>query len=143
MNIWRSEDKDKYYDKLLRFIYGDYGNFEDRLKETALIFIGSTKCLSAGDLFEFVKNKEHSEHIRRVAMYVIGEAEDVEDFIDVLIDILNNIDSEIVLLETLFTLRGIKSEKIVQAYQTLIPKYQNSANPMIIKQMECYLKYME
>ncbi len=34
-------------------------------------------------------------------MYVIGEAEDVEDFIDVLIDILNNIDSEIVLLETL------------------------------------------
>ena len=45
-------------------------------------------------------------------MYVIGEAEDVEDFIDVLIDILNNIDSEIVLLENAFTLRGIKSEKL-------------------------------
>ena len=71
--------RQSYYDKMLHFIYGDYGNFEDRLKETALIFIGSTKCLSAGDLFEFVKNKEHSEHIRRVAMYVIGEAEDVAE----------------------------------------------------------------
>ncbi len=39
MNIWRSEDKDKYYDKLLRFIYGDYGNFEDRLKRNSTHFL--------------------------------------------------------------------------------------------------------
>ncbi|MCI8426690.1 MAG: SMI1/KNR4 family protein [Lachnospira sp.] len=142
MDIW-SEDNDKYYEKMLRFIYGDYGHFEDRLKETALIFIGRTKRLSAGDLFEFVKNKEHSEHIRRVAMYVIGEAEDVEDFIDTFIDILKNIDSEVVLLETLITLRGVKNEKIAQTYKALMPKYKKDTNPMIAKEIEYYLKYIE
>lgn len=137
--VW-SEDKDKYYDKMLRLIYG---NFEDKLKEAALIFIRGTKKLSAGDLFEFVKNKENSENIRQVAMYVIGEAEDVEDFIDVFIDILKNIDSEIVLLETLFALRGVENEKIAQTYKLLIPKYKNNANPMIIKEMKSYLERME
>lgn len=136
----RSRDKDKYYDKMLGFIYG---NFEDKLKETVLIFIKRTKRLSAGDLFEFVKNKENSEYIRQVAMYVIGEAEDAKDFIDAFIDILKNIDSEIVLLETLVALRGIESEKIAQTYKILIPEYKNNVNPMIIKEMKSYLERME
>lgn len=75
-------------------------------------------------------------------MYVIGEAEDVEDFIDTFIDILKNIDSEVVLLETLVTLRGVKNEKIAQTYKTLMPKYKKDTNPMIAKEMECYLKRM-
>ena len=66
----------------------------------------------------------------------------MEDFIDTFIDILKNIDSEVVLLETLVTLRGVENEKIAQTYKTLMPKYKKDTNPMIAKEMECYLKRM-
>jgi len=136
-------DKDQYYDKMLRLIYGGYGNFDDNFIQTALIFIQGTNKLSAADLFEFVKNKENSEEIRHTAMYVIGGAKDKDKFIDTFIDILNHIDSEMILLETLVALNNVESEKIAQTYKTLIPKYENSDNFLIVKNMKYYIKEFE
>lgn len=138
-----NEYRQSYYDKMLHFIYGDYGNFDDDLKRTALLFIRDTKTLSAGDLFAFLKNKENSESIRKTCMYTIGAARDKKKFVDTFVDILNTIDSEKILLEMTVTLSNVQSEKIAWMYKKLIPKYQNSDNFLIVKNMEYYLKRLK
>lgn len=138
-----NEYRQSYYDKMLHFIYGDYGNFDDDLKRKALLFIRDVKTLSAGDLFAFLKNKENSESIRKTCAYTIGAAKDKSEFIDTFIDILNTIDSEQILLEMTITLNNVQSEKIAWAYQKLIPKYQDSKNFQIARNMEYYLKRLK
>lgn len=133
-----NEYRELYYEKMLDYIYG---KFDDELKMPALIFIRNIKKLSAGDLFPFVKNKENSEGIRKTCIYVIGAANDKNEFVDEFVDLLNTVESEQILLETLVTLRNVNSEKIAQTYKALIPKYQNSKNHMIVKNMEAYLKH--
>lgn len=138
-----NEYRQSYYDKMIHFIYGDYGDFDDDLKRTALLFIRDTKTLSAGDLFAFLKNKENSESIRKTCMYTIGAARDKKKFVDRFVDILNTIDSEKILLEMTVTLSNVQSEKIAWTYKKLIPKYQNSDNFLIVKNMESYLKRLK
>ena len=135
--------RQSYYDKMLHFIYGDYGNFNDDLKRTALLFIRDTNTLSAGDLFAFLKNKENSESIRKTCMYAIGAARDKLKFVDTFVEILNTMDSEKILLEMTVILRNVQSEKIAWTYKKLIPKYQNSDNFLIVKNMEYYLKRLK
>ncbi len=135
--------RQSYYDKMLHFIYGDYGNFNDDLKRIALLFIRDTNTLSAGDLFAFLKNKENSESIRKTCMYAIGAARDKLKFVDTFVEILNTMDSEKILLEMTVILRNVQSEKIAWTYKKLIPKYQNSDNVLIVKNMEYYLKRLK
>lgn len=134
------EYREPYYDRMLDIIYGD---FNDELKRKALFFIESIKKFSAGDLFAFFENKKNSEEIRKTCMYVVGAAKDKKEFVEAFVSILHTMDSEKIMLETLVTLRNVKSEKIAQAYQALIPKYQNSNSFMIVKNMKSYLKAME
>ena len=94
-------------------------------------------------MFAFFENKKNSEEIRKTCMYVIGAAKDKKEFVEAFVSILHTMDSEKIMLETLVTLRNVKSEKIAQAYQALIPKYQNSNSFMIVKNMKSYLKAME
>lgn len=130
------EYRGPYYAKMLDCIYGDFG---DGLKRKAFIFIRNIPRLSAGDLLAFAANKENSAEIRKTCIYVIGAASDRKEYVDAFVDMLNTADSEQVLLEMLVTLRNVKSEKIAQAYRALLPKYRNSANHMIVKNMESYL----
>lgn len=132
--------REPYYDKMLHIIYGD---FDDDLKEKAFIFIGSIDKLSAGDLFAFLRNENNTEEIRKTCMWVIGSAKDKKEFVDRFVDLVYAMDSEKILLETLVTLRNVKSEKIAQAYRALLPKYQDSNCFMIVKNMKSYLKAME
>jgi len=132
------EYRDYYYDDMLHFIYDDYGRFDDDLKREALIFIQHTNRLSAGDLLPFVKDKKNSKEIRKSCMYVIGSAKDKYAFIDTFIDILNTTDSEKILAETILVL-NIKNEKIAQTYKTLIPKYKDSNDFLIARNMDSYL----
>lgn len=130
--------RDYYYDDMIHFIYDDYGRFDDDLKRKALIFIKDTNRLSAGDLLPFVKDKKNSQEIRKSCMYIIGSAKDKYNFIDTFIDILNTTDSEQILAETILVL-NIKNEKIAQTYKTLIPKYKDSDNFLIARNMDSYL----
>ena len=131
--------REPYYGKMLQFIYGEAG---DGLKRAAFLFIKSIGRLSAGDLFAFLQNKENSEEIRKTCVYVIGAAKDKKEFVGSFGDVLNSADSEGILLETLVTLRNVKSGKIAHAYKKLIPEYRDSKNFMIVKNMEAYLKNM-
>jgi len=143
LELWTQVPKvyrDKYYDKMLDVIYGD---FSDELKRHALFFIQETERFSASDLIDFLKNKENSESIRKSCIYVINSAADEEKFVDIFIEILHNMENEDLSMETVLTLSNIKDKRIAEAYKELIPKYEESDfDFMIVRNMKHYLKNM-
>lgn len=143
LELWAQVPKvyrDKYYDKMLDVIYGD---FSDELKRHALFFIQETERFSASDLIEFLKNKENSESIRKSCIYVINLAVDKGKFVDIFIEILHNMENEDLSMETVLTLSNIKDKRIAEAYKELIPKYEESDfDFMIVRNMKHYLKNM-
>ena len=134
-NYLKSNEGEKYYDKWLEFIYGD---FSDDIKRYAIGFLIASEMFSAGDLIPFVKDETQDVMLRDDCLFGIGRTKDRRVYTEDLVEILKTSKEDRILLRLLWVLEGVENPEIIALCNEFIKTYKHDET--MVYHINVYMK---
>lgn len=116
------ERKNSYYNNILELLYQE-NNCD---KQTILFFLNDCSVKQAKDIIDFAINEENEENLRKNAVYVMGNCEDVENYVDYFIKFMRG-DSYWMAHTALQAMikRKLNSPVLRETYEWMREKYKS------------------